>query len=466
MITARFKNIGPIKDATLELGDLTIIAGQNNTGKTYLVYTLYGFLQFWNHDDSRFFYGNIHTGKFYERIQQIAQRIEKTGTASIKSEEYREMNDWTMREASRLFSENFIHREVFNSPKDQFKDATCEVVTGQEKRKIVNRVDMSVNKGEKIAIKSVLQDGNLKFEVDNPGNITDSGAEGAIYFLIEKTMRNNYLDPYILSAERFGISLFYKELDFTRSHLLRLLQKSLEEKEVDPYELVEKRSARYALPISDNINFTRYLSDIQKQKSILKADKNHSVEKIVDGYYKVVKDEILFISKKRGRDRFVIPLHLASSSARGLSDLYFYLKHIAKPGQMLIIDEPESHLSPANQILMARLLVFCVSAGLKVIVTTHSDYIIKEIDNLIMLNSDFPEKERFLNKHKKDYTETDRLNPESVRAYICEGGTLRQCAVDKKGIDDMTVFDDTIDKINQLYNQLDLYTGVDDSENE
>ena len=41
----RFKNIGPIKEAELELGDLTIIAGYNNTGKTYLVYTLYGFLQ-------------------------------------------------------------------------------------------------------------------------------------------------------------------------------------------------------------------------------------------------------------------------------------------------------------------------------------------------------------------------------------------------------------------------------------
>ena len=42
---ATFKNIGPIKKAELELDDLTIIAGQNNTGKTYLVYTLYGFLK-------------------------------------------------------------------------------------------------------------------------------------------------------------------------------------------------------------------------------------------------------------------------------------------------------------------------------------------------------------------------------------------------------------------------------------
>ena len=52
--TFRFKNIGPVKDAEMELGDLTIIAGRNNTGKTYLVYTLYGFLrtsQIWSHGD-------------------------------------------------------------------------------------------------------------------------------------------------------------------------------------------------------------------------------------------------------------------------------------------------------------------------------------------------------------------------------------------------------------------------------
>ena len=42
-----FKNLGPINEAELELGDLTIIAGRNNTGKTYVAYTLYGFLKMW-----------------------------------------------------------------------------------------------------------------------------------------------------------------------------------------------------------------------------------------------------------------------------------------------------------------------------------------------------------------------------------------------------------------------------------
>ena len=35
------KNLGPIKDANIEIGDLTIICGKNNCGKTYLSYTLF-----------------------------------------------------------------------------------------------------------------------------------------------------------------------------------------------------------------------------------------------------------------------------------------------------------------------------------------------------------------------------------------------------------------------------------------
>ena len=43
-ITVQLKNIGIIKQAEFSLGDLTIICGENNTGKTYIAYALYGFL--------------------------------------------------------------------------------------------------------------------------------------------------------------------------------------------------------------------------------------------------------------------------------------------------------------------------------------------------------------------------------------------------------------------------------------
>lgn len=41
------KNLGLLKQAEFTLGDLTIICGSNNMGKTYATYALFGFLYFW-----------------------------------------------------------------------------------------------------------------------------------------------------------------------------------------------------------------------------------------------------------------------------------------------------------------------------------------------------------------------------------------------------------------------------------
>ena len=41
------KNLGILKKAEFSLGELTIICGKNNTGKTYATYALFGFLLGW-----------------------------------------------------------------------------------------------------------------------------------------------------------------------------------------------------------------------------------------------------------------------------------------------------------------------------------------------------------------------------------------------------------------------------------
>ena len=46
-LTVRLKNIGILKQAEFSLGDLTLICGENNTGKTYAACVLFGFLESW-----------------------------------------------------------------------------------------------------------------------------------------------------------------------------------------------------------------------------------------------------------------------------------------------------------------------------------------------------------------------------------------------------------------------------------
>ena len=135
-----------------------------------------------------------------------------------------------------------------------------------------------------------------------------------------------------------------------------------------------------------------------------------------------------------------------------MTSLFFFLGLMERRGKhLLIIDEPESHLDTANQIQFTRLLARLVNAGTKVLITTHSDYIIKEINNLVMLSGDFEGKKEV--SQRLGYQKNDEISPDQIRAYTAECGTLRRCGVRDIGID-MPVFDDTIRSINMTAREL------------
>jgi len=82
-----------------------------------------------------------------------------------------------------------------------------------------------------------------------------------------------------------------------------------------------------------------------------------------------------------------LELSMTASLIKSLASIVFYLRHLAQASDYIIIDEPELNLHPDNQILMARFLGRLVNEGFKVIASTHSDYLVMEISNLIMLAS-------------------------------------------------------------------------------
>ena len=79
-----------------------------------------------------------------------------------------------------------------------------------------------------------------------------------------------------------------------------------------------------------------------------------------------------------------IRIDQSSSMVSELAPLVLFLRSSIKPGDTLIIQEPEAHLHPGAQADMAVILARLVRAGVKVIITTHSDWLLQEIGNLTL----------------------------------------------------------------------------------
>jgi len=116
-----------------------------------------------------------------------------------------------------------------------------------------------------------------------------------------------------------------------------------------------------------------------------------------------------FIYRYAGMD---IPLHRASSAVSELAPIVLFLKYMASENDLLIIEEPEAHLHPDNQLRIARAFARLVRRGVWLLVTTHSDYFLHQISNLIRLSL-VRERARALG-----YGEDEYLEPEEVAAYL------------------------------------------------
>ena len=88
-----------------------------------------------------------------------------------------------------------------------------------------------------------------------------------------------------------------------------------------------------------------------------------------------------------------LPLMRTSSMVSELAPVVLYLRYFVRPGDVLIIEEPESHLHPAMQAAFSRELARLVHAGVRVMLTTHSEWMLEAIANLVRL-AEIPERER------------------------------------------------------------------------
>ena len=200
--------------------------------------------------------------------------------------------------------------------------------------------------------------------------------------------------PFLMPAERNGLHLFFRELSTRRAALLHHASKD----NIDLNELLKDViRSRYALPIAHYINWLNQLPEIQRGAA--GPFHQHALQlqkQLANGTYKVERRSGVirfkpYQRKRGGAATQSMGLHMTSSTVKSLFGLWFYLENQAQPGDLLMIDEPELNIHPANQRHIARLLARLVNAGLRIVISTHSDTIVREFNSLLMLSQDYGE---------------------------------------------------------------------------
>ena len=127
-----------------------------------------------------------------------------------------------------------------------------------------------------------------------------------------------------------------------------------------------------------------------------------------------------------------LPLTNASSMVSELAPVVLYLRHVIEPGNVLIVEEPESHLHPEMQVQFTRQLAGLVNAGIRVIVTTHSEWVLEELANIVR-RSGLPTSDENVPQGARG-----ALRPDQVGAWLFKrkgrpkGSTVEEITLDEE----------------------------------
>ncbi len=450
-LTVQLKNIGIIKQAEFSLGDLTIICGENNTGKTYIAYALYGFLSSWR----EFVPITISDAQIQFLFTEKNLKIDLSRTG-----------DWILADACENYTKQLD--EIFAASKGTFQKSEFHFLSDE-----IDICNEEYNGSYGSFLFFSKREGSeeltltLKMEKEKEREIDVTIVRNAINVIIKNApFFDSVPKPFIFSSERTGVSIFRKELDYARSRLLDDVANA--DKNIDTRQLLSKVYQSYPSPIKENIDFSRRLDDFGKNKSFIAKEHPDVLEDftdIVGGEYAITQHDQLYFVPKGTQTK--LTMVESSSAVRSLLDIGFYLRHIAEKRDLIMIDEPELSLHPENQRRIAKLFARLVNLGIKVFITTHSDYIIKELNTLIMLNQDKPHLKAIVEEN--GYQESELIKADQVKLYVAEKGLMPLEEGQKKrrrghkltpakihskfGIE-VPSFDKTIDDMNRIQDEI------------
>lgn len=461
-----FEKLGLLDQADLEIADLTLICGENNTGKTYATYAVYGFLRSWR-------------GILYRVLRREMDSLFKDDNQySIDlAQMFEGKVDGYLERMAKAYIRDLPR--AFATETDVFEHTACNVLTCKETDFLSHAYQQTVQAGPSGKVLATLKKeaGSAVLEILAADPNAPQRPFGGLAIFISDAVADivfaqHLPRAHIASAERTGAAIFRKELDMARTRMLKAINE-IDSKDLkrNPLKILQEIEAGYAWPVEDNVDFVRQLEDLDKHTGELaKAHPEllNAFDAIIGGSYKVVKQQLVFQAKGAGKQRFT--MNEASSCIRALLDVGFYLRCSARPGDLFMIDEPELNLHPKNQRAFARLVARMVNAGIKVFITTHSDYLVKELNTLIMLNQRTEHTRAVQQQH--DYDDAELLDPDKIRLYMTGVSTksaagagrrsrirtLKLAKIYKDRGIEVETFDDTIETMNAIQGEI-LYGG-------
>jgi len=450
----RLKNVGPIKQADIDFNNLTIISGRNGVGKTYLSYTYFMLVEWFSNEVREIV-------KVPKKLEDAVWEMASTSFVGQKSVE--------------------VDLEELNISMASLSSALS---AASQKKAIFKQLDLSDEASENAIIQGIIEDsyfnkiikkkaqGRLRSDIDyriskekgstiikadfikESAEELDESAILNLSFILKIFITEELLglNQFPITSERTGISLFHAELSEKSGYQYRL-------------EGAET-PVRYSRPIEINIANYRFIKNRRSSYNHWlfngKPGFQKQVSSIVGGQYEIDDKEIYFSPKGQN---IRVPLKSSSGASKSLILLDYFL-HMYKAYGSLIIDEPELNLHLDSQKEIAQVLCSIANQGINVIVTTHSDHFIREVNNLIMLSSPkLKEHQRQEILKKSGISKDAIISPKKVSTVVISSKERKTYSmpISEYGID-LQLFNEEIMRSNDITQELmtAIYEAEDD----
>ena len=456
------ENIGPVVSASIDLAPLTIVCGKNNSGKTYITNAI---------------------SEFYSLIpQQCSLNIKEEVTAEteevrIDLAKYRE----------RLLSGVKDLEGRFGKLSDALRGGSMSVDVCLD--------DFQIDLPSQQSTWTMQTGGGVKFSARKEGtelviSKLHSVRDGAVldgttsvgqWQAVINSVVNAYVfrpiynggaigDVFFVTSERMGVVYFRDALDIAmraRAQDENEVPRAIAQEVIPSDKLLSEKKKLFPRSIVKMMDLVSWVGQRKKTDTIKLSKIGSGLEKdlaeLVGGEYSMSAGDIVFTPNSEKDVK--VGVQDSSSSVRALLALDFYVRYAAERGDLLVIDEPEMNLHPEKQCQFARFIAKLVNKGIRVFLTTHSDYIVRMINILMTLkNANAGDSRTQSLMEKFGYEKSELLDPEKVSGYKIECGVLDKMRQSREYGIEVASFDQTIKMLNDQ--QAEILWGRDDGGND